>query len=181
MDIDTNFLIIAHLVGMVATCDRAHHGAIAVRDNHIIASGCNHSPTGQPKCSVSSRAGGAGHVLIETVEKGKPTTHCVRTLHAEISLITAAARKGISLKGAVWYETSMPCIACANAMAVLGLSKITLVDYYAPLLAQQVIHILEHSGAKLNIVKPSDIGYQHTGISGSFQMDLEITHKPLVS
>src|SRR5690349_1035987 len=70
---DEYFLDIAFSVAERSTCDRAHVGAVLVRDRRILATGYNGSPAGLPHCDE------VGHLLIDG--------HCVRTLHAEQNAI----------------------------------------------------------------------------------------------
>ena len=62
---------------------------------------------------------------------------CVRdgheqmTVHAEQNVITDAARRGISVRGATAYITHYPCIHCAKIMAAAGIKTIKyLHDYH---------------------------------------------------
>lgn len=46
------------------------------------------------------------------------------SLHAEIALITEAARRGISLEGADLYVSVFPCGGCAGAVSVSGVRRV---------------------------------------------------------
>lgn len=47
-----------------------------------------------------------------------------RAIHSEIAAIAAAARQGISLKGATIVVTRYPCEACARAIVEAGIQKV---------------------------------------------------------
>ena len=50
--------------------------------------------------------------------------HEQATIHAEINAITDAAKRGVSIDGAVAYITHYPCINCFKALASSGIKKI---------------------------------------------------------
>lgn len=100
---DEYFLRIAAEVATRATCDRAHVGAVMVRDKSIIATGFNGSIRGMPHCDD------VGHDLVND--------RCQRTIHAEINALAQAARMNGGLDGATAYLTHFPCNNCFKAMA----------------------------------------------------------------
>lgn len=53
--------------------------------------------------------------------------HCVRTIHAEVRAIIAAARYGIVTNKAVMYSVLKPCYNCSKVLVTAGIKKI----YYA--------------------------------------------------
>jgi len=61
---------------------------------------------------------------------GKEAERC-RSIHAEAWAVCLAARKGIVLKGAVAYITSMPCINCAKLMLAVGIKEVYYLDIHA--------------------------------------------------
>jgi len=50
--------------------------------------------------------------------------HEQATIHAEINAITDAAKRGVSIDGAVAYITHYPCLNCYKALASSGIKKI---------------------------------------------------------
>jgi dCMP deaminase len=52
-------------------------------------------------------------------------------LHAEVGLITHAAREGVSTKGCDLYVTTFPCPPCANAVANSGIKRLFYRDGYS--------------------------------------------------
>lgn len=104
------FLELAHQVATRATCDRAHVGAVLVRDNRVISTGYNGSPPGEPHCDD------AGHFMYDR--------HCIRTVHAEVNAIVQAARLGIAVDGATLYCTHRPCSTCEKIIRTAGVARV---------------------------------------------------------
>ncbi|NQV12165.1 dCMP deaminase family protein [Candidatus Uhrbacteria bacterium] len=108
---DTYFMDIANVVATRGTCDRAHVGAVIVKDRRIISTGYNGSPPGMDHCSD------VGHQL----EDG----HCIRTLHGEENaILQAAVVGGSSTKGATLYTTHSTCYLCLKKAISVGITRI---------------------------------------------------------
>jgi len=73
--------------------------------------------------------------------------------HAEASLVTEAARKGISLEGAEMYATTFPCPPCAKMIAYSGIKKLYYADGYGVLDGER---ILKSRGVEIIFVKVED-------------------------
>jgi len=104
------FMEIAILTSKRATCPRAHVGAIAVKNRHIIMSSYNGSPPHAQHC--------------EDVGCKVVNNHCIRTIHAETNLITNCAKMGISLDGATVYVTHKPCAFCTKLLISAGVEYV---------------------------------------------------------
>ncbi len=113
---DEYFMGIAFEVAKRSTCDRAHVGAIIVKDKRILTTGYNGSPTGLPHCDD------VGHLMVDG--------HCVRTLHAEQNAIIQAARYGISVLGSTIYVTHQPCLTCAKMIINAGIVRVVYAGEY---------------------------------------------------
>ncbi|MBN2045974.1 MAG: cytidine/deoxycytidylate deaminase family protein [Anaerolineales bacterium] len=113
---DNYFMKIAVTVAERSTCDRAHVGAVLVREKRILTTGFNGSPAGLPHCDD------AGHLLVDG--------HCVRTIHAETNAIIQAALHGVSTKGATCYVTHFPCINCTKTLINAGITRIVYLNDY---------------------------------------------------
>ena len=113
---DEYFLDIAFTVAERSTCDRAHVGAVLVRDKRILATGYNGSPMGLPHCDE------VGHLIVDG--------HCVRTLHAEQNAIIQSALHGISSEGATAYVTHQPCLTCAKMLINAGVRRVVYAGNY---------------------------------------------------
>jgi dCMP deaminase len=113
---DDYFMDIAFTVAQRSTCDRAHVGAVLVRDRRILTTGYNGAPVGSPHCDD------VGHLMVDG--------HCVRTLHAEQNAIIQAALHGVSTEGASAYVTHQPCITCAKMLINAGVRQVVYAGNY---------------------------------------------------
>lgn len=126
-DWDTYFMNIAKDVASRSTCPRASVGAVIVKDNRILSTGYNGSPSGEPHCTE------IGCLMINN--------HCERTIHAETNAVVQAAKYGININGAIlycWsnrYHTNEPfegvvdkpvanCIKCTQVMKAAGIIRV---------------------------------------------------------
>lgn len=101
------FLDIADVVASRSTCDRAHVGAVLVRDKRIVACGYNGSPPGEPHCDD------VGHLMIDH--------HCRRTIHAECNAIDQCKQQGIPTEGLNIYVSHKPCPDCTKELQKAGI------------------------------------------------------------
>lgn len=98
-------------------------GSVLVRDGEEILSAHNtHLPTvyevyysGDPRTNFN-----AG----ESIEISK-------AIHSEASIIACAAQHGIVTKGCELYVTTFPCPACANLIALSGITRVYFADGYS--------------------------------------------------
>lgn len=122
---DEYFMSIALQVAKRSTCDRAHVGAVIVRDRRILTTGYNGSPSGLPHCDD------AGHLLVDG--------HCVRTLHAEQNAIIQAAYLDVSVHDSTIYVTHQPCLVCAKMIINAGIRRVVYAGTYPDGLARQFL------------------------------------------
>ena len=120
-----------------STCDRAHVGAVLVRDKRILTTGFNGSPAGLPHCDD------VGHLLVDG--------HCVRTIHAETNAIIQAALHGVSTKGATCYVTHFPCINCTKILINAGITRIVYLNDYR--VDENAMNFIQETGVQLLKVK----------------------------
>lgn len=132
--LDIILMKVAFLFADRATCDRAHNGAVLVRDRRIISTGYNGSPQGTPHC------------IDAGCDIDPLTGSCLRTLHAETNCILFAAKNGIKTDGATLYITMMPCINCAKTIVSAGIVEVV---YANPYRMTSGIEYLEKSGIKV--------------------------------
>lgn len=130
---DSYFINIALAVAERSTCDRAHVGAVLVRDKRILTTGFNGSPSGLPHCDSD------GHLLVDG--------HCVRTIHAETNAIIQAALHGVSTKGATCYVTHFPCINCTKTLINAGISEIAYLNDYR--IDEHALQFINYVGVEL--------------------------------
>lgn len=113
---DQYFIEQAIHVSERGTCDRARVGCVLVKDNRIIASGYNGSPSGEPHCDD------IGHLM--------KYNHCIRTVHAEENAILDCARRGVTTMGATAYVTHEPCIYCRKQLIQAGITRVIYLNPY---------------------------------------------------
>jgi dCMP deaminase len=90
-------------------------GAVLVKDGTVIYAANNHH-TPHPE---AINAFGDPRSLF----KRGVRMECSTAEHAEATIIAAAAREGVSLKGASLYATDFPCPQCARLIAYSGVKK----------------------------------------------------------
>jgi deoxycytidylate deaminase len=61
-----------------------------------------------------------------------------RVVHAEISAITDAARRGLSVQGATLYCTTFPCHICARHISASGINRVVYIEPYPKSMAQRL-------------------------------------------
>lgn len=136
---DHYFMEIARLVSSRSTCLRRRVGAVIVKDKRILATGYNGPPSGITHCDVTG-------CLRERlgVPSGERHELC-RGLHAEQNAIIQAALHGVSVKGAVMYTTTFPCIICTKMLINAGISRVYYAEGYPDELSRQM---LEEAGVE---------------------------------
>lgn len=123
---------ITYLVRERSTCLRRKVGALAVRDNHILATGYNGVPKGLKHCLD---IGCLRQKL--NIPSGQRHEIC-RGLHAEQNVIIQAATQGINLTGADLYTTTYPCVMCCKMLINCGFSHIYYAESYPDELSQEM-------------------------------------------
>lgn len=114
-------------------CIRAKRGVVAVRDGKVLASAHNRVWPTEDYCQT--------HGCVRDKEKlglGQSLEKC-DSIHAEANLIAQAARKGIDLKGAIFYSTCLPCSICARLVVGAGIKKIFYLDKYGSRMAEEIL------------------------------------------
>ena len=91
-------------------------GAVAVKNNKIIFRGFNRMLPTEDECYKIG-------CIRDSIEPGKDPEVCSVT-HAEASIISLAARDGVSLKNTILYVTHFPCPACAKLIALARFKKV---------------------------------------------------------
>lgn len=113
---DSYFIAVAKLTAELSYCEKLKVGAVAVRDNRIIATGFNGTLPGMDNCcEVEVFDSDSQQYVLQTKSE---------TEHAERNLIAYAARNGIALKDATLYITHAPCIECAKSIINAGFKTV---------------------------------------------------------
>ena len=124
IDWKSYFMKMAQLAAERSTCIRRQVGAVAVRDNHVLATGYNGAPKGQTHCIDQ------GCLREElNIPSGERHEIC-RGVHAEQNIICQAALHGVSLEGAIIYCTTQPCSICARLIVNSGIQKVIYLEGY---------------------------------------------------
>ena len=139
------FISVLDAISLRGSCDRGRCGAVLVRDNRILATGYVGAPSGLPTCEDE------GHQLVKRFEMPYTkqnergffdlnhsfmidtksfSTHCVRTVHAEINAILNCARNGVSTLGSTLYVGMTPCVTCTMAIIQAGIVEVIAKNQY---------------------------------------------------
>ena len=145
---DDYFMNIAFTVAERSTCDRAHVGAVIVRDRRILTTGYNGAPAGLPHCDE------VGHLMVDG--------HCVRTLHAEQNAIIQAALHGVDIAGSTIYVTHQPCLTCAKMIINAGITRVVYAGNYPDGHSRQFLKDANISLENLPRSRSADTVYQPT-------------------
>ncbi len=115
----THFQTIAFIVAQRSTCLSRQVGAVAVKDNNILATGYNGSPKTLPHCTETQIC------LRKHLNLLSGTHHeLCHGVHAEQNLIIQAAKHGINLNNAIIYCTHQPCYICLKMLINLNVDTI---------------------------------------------------------
>ena len=126
------FMSIVDLVRERSTCLRRKVGALAVRDNRILATGYNGVPSGITHCLD------VGCLRAELhIPSGQRHEIC-RGLHAEQNVIIQAANNGIVLTGCDLYCTTYPCIMCCKMLINCRIRHIYYAESYPDELSESM-------------------------------------------
>ena len=108
-----------------------HVGAVAARAGQVLGCAWNHHhPT-----EYAPYLNGDPRDAFERGVRADLST----AIHAEASLIAAAARDGTSLAGADLYTTTFPCPACARLIAEAGFVRCFFAGQYSVLDGEQTL------------------------------------------
>jgi deoxycytidylate deaminase len=62
----------------------------------------------------------------------------IRAVHAEVSALMDAARRGVSVDGCTMYVTTFPCHECARNIVASGVTRVVYIEPYAKSLALEL-------------------------------------------
>lgn len=138
---DTYFMLICRQIAARSDCVKRHVAAIIVKDRRLISTGYNGTPRGVQNCSQGgcprcSTFGPSGAALGE----------CLCS-HGEENAITQAAYHGISVKDAVLYTTTSPCLLCTKMIINAGISQVVYDAAYP--LGEKPLRLLQEAGVRV--------------------------------
>ena len=119
---DEQDMITAYSVAEMAKCYSGKVGCLVRPRASLGASmitACNEPLSGNQNCYE------AGGCL--TRSDGKKD-RCVRTVHAEMRVVSKAVSRGVPLVGATLIQTKMCCLYCAKLLAELGVDAVYYVE-----------------------------------------------------
>ena len=121
------FMDIAVRTAEESNCIKYHVGAVIVKDNRVILQGYNGTIPGFTNCSDKFKGTDTKDAKIREIHN---TWSNYFEIHAEMNVISYAARKGIPLEGTTIFCTHSPCNNCIKHLIQAGVKKIVFkVDY----------------------------------------------------
>jgi dCMP deaminase len=127
LDRDHYYMGIALAVRERANCLGRRVGAVLVRDDRVIATGYNGTPSNMPNCDE----GGCQRCAHpEQFPSGTGYDLCI-CVHAEQNALLTASRFGIAVAGATLYSTVRPCFGCTKELLQAGVEKVYFLDDWA--------------------------------------------------
>lgn len=123
-NIDEYFLNIAEVVSTRSTCLRKHYGAVIAKNKHIVSTGYNNPPAGEPHCQVCRKT-----------KHGKDISSYLDccSVHAEQNAIILANPidmqdstlylAGYDVEKEAFFE-ARPCEICLRLIKNTGISKV---------------------------------------------------------
>jgi dCMP deaminase len=150
-------------VALRATCDRGQSGAILVRDGRIISTGYVGAPAKMPHCDEAGHDIETRKILVDDPKGvgGKSwveTSHCVRTVHAEMNALIQAAKFGPPVIAATMYCTMFPCFECAKAIVNAGIVEVfARYDYQR---SRRSKELFDSVGVRWSIQNPRTMDYE---------------------
>jgi dCMP deaminase len=116
---DEYFMMLAKLAASRSTCLSRPTGAVVVKDKQVVTTGYNGSLPGQSHCMDD------GVCFRRTLKWPEAMKYDMcRSAHAEANAVSLAAKKGVSLEGAIIYCTLEPCITCSKLIVMSGIARV---------------------------------------------------------
>ena len=122
------FMDIAKRTALESNCVKYQVGAVIVRDNRIILQGYNGTISSFMNCSTKFKD--IDMTLDVNREEHRNWSNSFE-VHAEMNIISYAARKGISLEGTTMYCTHAPCNNCLKHLIQAGVKEVIYVYDHA--------------------------------------------------
>ncbi len=141
-DRDEYYMQIAEAARARACCVGSRVGAVIVRENRVISTGYNGTPTDFPNCDhvawgcVRCRDSllikhDKAHLASDlSHQHGRSLDKCI-CVHAEQNALLAAAKYGIQVEGGTLYSTLRPCFGCLKEAIQAGIVRVVFADEYA--------------------------------------------------
>lgn len=142
---DCHYINLARNIAIESNCKRRQVGALIIKDDTILISAANGTPTGVIPCNQ----GGCIRCWSNT-GSGEDYESCT-CIHAEQRAIAMAASRGLSVKGSTMYVTLRPCIPCINLCINAGILNIIYAEEisFKPSVEQIYIQFVKTTGISL--------------------------------
>ena len=112
---------IAEITANQSNCVKYKVGSVVVKDNRVILQGYNGTISGFINCLDKFKKDDMNLSKNRNIHNKWSNSFEV---HSEMNVICYAAKKGISLEGAILYCTHKPCNNCLKHLIQSGISKI---------------------------------------------------------
>jgi dCMP deaminase len=136
---DDYYMRLADTVETGADCLGTKVGAVVVRENRVISTGYNGTPSEFPNCSEGgcvrcrdSQLYKQNRILEMSDPEhvsGAALDRCV-CVHAEQNAFITAARFGIRVDGSILYTTQSPCFNCLKEAVQAGVVRVVYRNWY---------------------------------------------------
>ncbi len=140
---DEYFMGIALAVRARANCTGRRVGAVVVRDNRILSTGYNGTPSKMRNCEEGGCERCAKPAAYASGE-GYDLCICV---HAEQNALLAAARFGVAIEGCTLYTTLQPCFGCLKELLQASVSGVGFLHVWESRFASQYAALVDRLGA----------------------------------
>ncbi len=141
-DPDAYFMGIALAVRARANCTGRRVGAVIVRENRILSSGYNGTPSKMANCEDGG-CHRCAHPQDYAPGEGYDLCICV---HAEQNALLAAARFGVAIEGCSLYSTLQPCFGCLKEMLQAEVREVCYLVPWESRFAEQYAALVDRLG-----------------------------------
>ena len=148
-DWDDYFMEMAHVAKKRASCLTRQVGAVLVKDNRVVSTGYNGTPSKTKHCNE----GGCERCKDKfegKIDSGSNLSNCA-CCHAEENTIVQAALHGAGTKDTTLYTTYTPCTLCAKMIINAQINRVVAGEAYADDLGTR---LLKEAGVQLELFKP---------------------------
>lgn len=128
---DSTYLKFAEAVAKHSKAIKARVGCVIVKGEQVIATGYNGTPPGWSNICEDRVSDGwkewtpeGATATIRTYDRRLGLKTRPEVIHAEINAIAKVAKSTVSCDEATLYVTKAPCIECAKAIIMAGISRV---------------------------------------------------------